>query len=68
MPWPALRRCRRSACATATAEEVILAARAVLDGISTPDVVFFDLAVEAGDEGDLEQAEISGASAWQPAT
>jgi tetratricopeptide (TPR) repeat protein len=39
-----------------TAEEVILAARRILDG-STPDVVFFDIAVAASDEGDLEEAE-----------
>jgi tetratricopeptide (TPR) repeat protein len=41
----------------ATAEEVVLAACTVLDGRSTPDAVFFDLAVEAGSEGDDEQAE-----------
>jgi tetratricopeptide (TPR) repeat protein len=41
----------------ATAEEVILSARATLAGESTPDVVFFDMAVEAGDAGELEDAE-----------
>jgi len=41
-----------------TAEEVILAARAALDGQSTPDVVLFDMAVAAGDRGDLEQSEL----------
>jgi tetratricopeptide (TPR) repeat protein len=40
----------------ATAEQVILAARPMLDGYSTPDVVFFDLAVAAG-EGDPAEAE-----------
>jgi tetratricopeptide (TPR) repeat protein len=40
----------------ATAEEVILAARSTLAGESTPDVAFFDMAVEAGDAGDLEEA------------
>lgn len=41
-----------------TAEQVILAARPVLDGWPTPDVVFFDLAVEAGGRGDLTEAEL----------
>lgn len=40
-----------------TAEEVLLAACAVVDGRSTPDVVFFDLAVAAGSNDDEEQAE-----------
>ena len=40
----------------ATAEQMIAAARPMLDGYSTPDVVFFDLAVEAG-EGDPAEAE-----------
>jgi len=40
----------------ASAEEVILAARTSLDE-STPDVVFFDMAVDAGQAGDLEAAE-----------
>ncbi len=42
----------------ATVEQVILTARSVLGGYSTPDVVFFDLAAGAGEEGDDEQAEI----------
>ncbi len=42
----------------ATAEHVILAARSTLAGLPTPDVVFFDLAVEEDTEGDDEQAEI----------
>jgi tetratricopeptide (TPR) repeat protein len=41
-----------------TAEQVILAARTVLDGESTPDVAYFDWAVDAGDQGDLAEAEI----------
>jgi tetratricopeptide (TPR) repeat protein len=41
-----------------TAEQIVLAARAVLDGCSTPDVVFFDLAVAAGCDGDDEEAEV----------
>jgi len=41
----------------ATAEAVILAARITLDGHSTPDVVFFDLAVAFGSDGDDESAE-----------
>ena len=40
-----------------TAEEVILAARTVLDRTSTPDVVFFDQAVATGADGDDEEAE-----------
>jgi tetratricopeptide (TPR) repeat protein len=40
----------------ATAEEVILAVRATIDD-STPDVVFFDMAVEAVSDGELEAAE-----------
>ena len=38
--------------------EIVLAARAMLDGHSTADAVFFDSAVAAGTEGDLEQAEV----------
>jgi tetratricopeptide (TPR) repeat protein len=38
--------------------EVTLAARAALKGASTPDVVFFDSAVAASQEGDLEEAEM----------
>jgi tetratricopeptide (TPR) repeat protein len=41
----------------ASAEEVILATRAIFGGLSTPDVAFFDLAIDAGEEGNLEQAE-----------
>lgn len=41
----------------ASAEEVILAAGAMLDGESTPDVVFFDMAVEAAMEEQLDEAE-----------
>ena len=40
----------------ATIGEILLAARATLSG-STPDVVFFDLAVEAGQGGRWEEAE-----------
>ena len=40
-----------------SAEELIIAARSVLDGYSTPDVVFFDLAVAAGSGDDPEEAE-----------
>lgn len=40
-----------------TAEEVLLTARAVLNRVSTPDVVFFDQAVATGSEGDDEEAE-----------
>ena len=42
----------------ATAESLVLAARSTLDGFSTPDVVFYDLALEADSSGDPEQAEI----------
>jgi tetratricopeptide (TPR) repeat protein len=42
----------------ATAEAIVLAARTTLDGLSTPDVVFYDLAVEADSEGDDHQSEI----------
>lgn len=38
--------------------EVVLAARAALKGASTPDVVFFDSAVAAGGDDDLEEAEM----------
>ena len=38
----------------ATAEEVLLAARRAVNGFSTPDVVLFDLAVEAGSDPDTE--------------
>jgi tetratricopeptide (TPR) repeat protein len=41
---------------SASAEEIILGARAEIEG-STPDVVYFDLAVAAGDAGNLEEAE-----------
>jgi len=41
-----------------SAEQVILAARAALGGSSTPDVVLFDMAVAAGDRGDLEKSEL----------
>jgi tetratricopeptide (TPR) repeat protein len=41
----------------ASVEEVILAARAMLDGESTPDVVFFDMAIEAAQEEQLDEAE-----------
>jgi tetratricopeptide (TPR) repeat protein len=40
-----------------SAEQVILAARPVLDGYSTPDVVFFDLAVAEGNDDEPEEAE-----------
>lgn len=42
---------------SASAEEVILAARAMLDEESTPDVVFFDMAVEAAMAEQLDEAE-----------
>jgi hypothetical protein len=38
--------------------EIVLAARATLDGHSTADAVFFDSALAAGTEGDLAQAEV----------
>jgi tetratricopeptide (TPR) repeat protein len=41
----------------ASVGEIILAARPTLAGFSTPNVVLFDHAIEAGQEGDLEQAE-----------
>jgi tetratricopeptide (TPR) repeat protein len=40
----------------ASAEEVILASRTMIDG-STPDVVFFDMAVQAAADGEVEAAE-----------
>jgi tetratricopeptide (TPR) repeat protein len=41
----------------ASVGEIILAARPTLAGFSTPNVVLFDHAVQAGQEDDLEQAE-----------
>jgi tetratricopeptide (TPR) repeat protein len=38
--------------------EQLITARSMLDGFPTPDVVFFDLAVEAGGAGDLMEAEL----------
>lgn len=46
----------------ATAEEVLLAARPVLDACSTPDVVLFDLAVQAGSE---EDSELDAETLWR---